>query len=101
MLQGHRNRSGEPFPKYCRLPKRLPGSGSAKRVQKRGTQVLEADRVETFGEETQPTKLHAFGSAVQQVRRIVDLERQPLRARRTTKMVKIPKEILRLEPNSG
>src|SRR3984893_7229646 len=62
MPHDHGDRSGEFSPEYCRPPECLPRSGTARRVRARGTDDVEADRVESFAVNTGPTKPHAFGT---------------------------------------
>src|SRR5258705_8422245 len=60
----HGERSGEFSPKYRRLPKCLPRSDTARRVEGCGTDFSEVDRVEAFAINTEPAKPHAVGNPV-------------------------------------
>src|SRR5262249_42622600 len=97
--QDDSDRSGELLPEYRRLPECLPRSRAAKRVQICRAHSVEGDRVETLAENTEPTKPHAPGVAVQQIGRTVDLEGEPLGSGRIAKMVEVAKEILDFEPD--
>src|SRR5262249_844749 len=61
----HWERSGEIFQKYRRLPKCLPRSDTAGRVQVYGTDFAEVDRVESFAVNAESAKPHAFGKPVE------------------------------------
>src|ERR1700726_584542 len=65
MPHDHRDRSGEFSPKYCRLPKCLPRSCTARRAKVCGPDCVEADSVESLAINTEPTKPHAFGQTVE------------------------------------
>src|SRR6516164_789970 len=74
MPHDHRERAREFLPEYCRLPECPPRSGTARRVPVGGADRVEADRVESFAENTEPTKTHASGTTVQRVGCAVNLE---------------------------
>src|SRR5262249_29232922 len=74
MPNDHRERAGEFLPEYCRLPECLPRGATARRVHIGGTDRVEADRVESFAENTEPAKTHAPGTTVQRVGCTVNLE---------------------------
>src|ERR1700738_2922161 len=74
MSHDHRDRSGEFSPKFCRLPKCPPWSGTARRVQVSGTDFVEVDQVESVAVNAESTKLHAFGTTVECIGCTIDLE---------------------------
>ena len=97
----HWERSGEFLPKYRRLPKCLPRSDPARRIQICGTYLPEVDRLQSFAVNTEPTKSHAVGNPVECLGYTINLELNPLYAAGIAKMIKIPKKILHFEPDQG
>src|SRR5262249_3968280 len=95
----HRKRPGEFSPKYRRLPKCLPRSDTAKRIQVRGTNFFEVAHVESFAVDTEPAKPHTVGHPVQGMGCTINLELNPLYAAGIAKMIKIAEKILDFEPN--
>src|SRR6266550_1849885 len=96
----HRERSVEFSPKYRRLPKCLPRSDTARRIQVCGTDFSEVDHVQSFAINTEPTKPHAVGNPVECLGCAINLELNPLYAAGIAKMIKIAEKILHFEPNN-
>src|ERR671934_2994636 len=70
----HRERSGKLSPKYRRLPKCVPRSDTARRIQVCGTDFSEVDDMKSFAVNTQPTKPHTVGNPVECIGCTIDFE---------------------------
>ena len=101
MAHDHRERSGKLSPKYRWLPKCLPWSDTARRIQVCGTDFSEVDDVESFAVNTQPTKPHTIGNPVERVGCTINLELNSLYTAGIAKMIKIAEKILHFEPNNA
>jgi len=95
-----RERPGEFLPKYRRVPKCLPRSDTARRIQVCGTDFSEVDDVESFAINTEPTKPHAVGNPLERLDCTINLELNPLYAAGIAKMIKISEKILHFEPDN-